>query len=300
MGAPASPTSSRGLWILSISAIAISLLSLLAVAAVGYQFFIIGQMQRQGIETQLVFLQNELSQQQEKQAQELQQQQQSNAAIRQQMQKLPTMQDALQQLSASVEKVYLQLDRNLASWALEEVEQLVLLANYRLALNADTGAAIVALKLADQRLLETGDPGAIASREQLAKDILQLQAIEPLDITGLALQLGELIRQAEHFPLLEAAFGLASAADSATTESTTEGTNWKRNLDEVWQDVQALVRIQNIDEPAAPLMAPEQRFYLRENLKLNLASARLALLQKDQENFKQSVAAATGNSESLF
>ena len=48
----------------------------------------------------------------------------------------------------------------------------------------------------------------------------------------------------------------------------------------VWREVRSLVRISRIDNPEAVLVAPEQQFFLRENLKLRLLNARLALMSR--------------------
>jgi uroporphyrin-3 C-methyltransferase len=48
----------------------------------------------------------------------------------------------------------------------------------------------------------------------------------------------------------------------------------------VWAEARSLVRVTRIDMPEAMLVAPEQAFFLRENLKLRLLNARLALLSR--------------------
>jgi len=48
----------------------------------------------------------------------------------------------------------------------------------------------------------------------------------------------------------------------------------------VWQEVKSLVRVTRIDDPEAMLLSPDQSFFLRENLKLRLLNARLALLSR--------------------
>jgi uroporphyrin-3 C-methyltransferase len=51
----------------------------------------------------------------------------------------------------------------------------------------------------------------------------------------------------------------------------------------VWDEVRSLVRVTRIDQPEAMLVAPEQAFFLRENLKLRLLNARLALLSRQYD-----------------
>jgi uroporphyrin-3 C-methyltransferase len=55
---------------------------------------------------------------------------------------------------------------------------------------------------------------------------------------------------------------------------------------QVWADIQNLITIERIDRPQAPLLTNEHRFYLKENLKLRLLSARIALLQHDQASYQ--------------
>ena len=61
---------------------------------------------------------------------------------------------------------------------------------------------------------------------------------------------------------------------------------WQRFMREAWAEVKQLVRVQNMNQPEVPLLAPAQAFFLRENLKLRLLGARLALLSRDQTSYK--------------
>jgi uroporphyrin-3 C-methyltransferase len=56
-------------------------------------------------------------------------------------------------------------------------------------------------------------------------------------------------------------------------------------IHQVWSEVRDLVRVTRVDEPEAALLAPEQAFFLRENLKLRLLNARLALLSDRYSEF---------------
>ena len=61
---------------------------------------------------------------------------------------------------------------------------------------------------------------------------------------------------------------------------------------EIWQELKGLVRIQRFDRDEAMLLAPGQSFFLRENLKLRLLNARLALFSRDQATFRGELKAA--------
>ncbi|MDO8887963.1 MAG: uroporphyrinogen-III C-methyltransferase [Hydrogenophaga sp.] len=55
---------------------------------------------------------------------------------------------------------------------------------------------------------------------------------------------------------------------------------WTRTWAELTRSGRELVRVSRIDRPEAALLAPEQAFFLRENLKLKLLNARLGLLAR--------------------
>ena len=71
-----------------------------------------------------------------------------------------------------------------------------------------------------------------------------------------------------------------------------------------WRDIReearGLVRVSRIDQPEAVLLAPEQAFFLRENLKLKLLNARLALLSRQTDAARADVAAATAALRKYF
>jgi uroporphyrin-3 C-methyltransferase len=58
------------------------------------------------------------------------------------------------------------------------------------------------------------------------------------------------------------------------------GTGWQAFVGRVWAEARSLIRVTPIDQPEAMLIAPEQAYFLRENLKLRLLNARLALLSR--------------------
>jgi len=61
------------------------------------------------------------------------------------------------------------------------------------------------------------------------------------------------------------------------------GDAWGAVTDRLWSEAKSLVRVTRIDHPEAMLVAPEQTFFVRENLKLRLLNARLALLSRQFE-----------------
>jgi len=76
------------------------------------------------------------------------------------------------------------------------------------------------------------------------------------------------------------------------TEPPPDG-NWLSRLGiGLWSELKQLVRIRNIDRPDPLLLTPTQEYFLRENLRLRLLNARLALLERNERVFRTDVQAA--------
>jgi uroporphyrin-3 C-methyltransferase len=68
----------------------------------------------------------------------------------------------------------------------------------------------------------------------------------------------------------------------------------------VWSEVKSLVRVTRIDHPEAMLLAPEQSFFVRENLKLRLLNARLALLSRQFDTAQSDLQIAQATIDRYF
>lgn len=204
---------------------------------------------------------------------------------------LSTLQQHQADLSDSVAKVYAELDRSVSTWAVEEVEQLLLLANLRLRLAADRDTALAALEIADQRLQDLGDPVFVETRGLIAADIATLQTIEPVDIPGVALRLAGAAKVVDRLPLATQPRLEASQLDGGK-DAASEDSDWMVAGREVWQSLSALVRVQNTSEPRKPLLAPTQTYFLHENLRLLLHGAQLALLRDATQTYRDDLTQA--------
>ena len=189
---------------------------------------------------------------------------------------------------AALEALYRELAPSRDEWALTEIEQVLLLASQQLQLAGNVSGALAALQVADAKLQRLDRPQFVPLRRALARDMDRLKAVPYVDVSGLALRLDQAIAGVDALPLaLEERVPAAEPAPPPKDESA-----WRRSLREIWQELRQLVRIENIDRPEAPLLTPQQQFFLRENLKLRLLSARLDLFSRDQANFRADVAAA--------
>jgi uroporphyrin-3 C-methyltransferase len=189
-----------------------------------------------------------------------------------------------QSQQVALEALYQELTRTRDEATLEEVEQLLLIANQQLQLASNVKAALIAMQEADGRLQRIDRPQLAPLRKILSKDMDVLKSAPYLDTVGISLRLDNLAAAVEALPL---AMELRPPEPRATEHQMPEAENiWLRFARETWEDMKRLVRIQHVDKPDIPLLSPSQVYFLRENLKLRLLSARLALLARDGASFK--------------
>lgn len=214
-------------------------------------------------------------------------------------------------LEARVAEVALQrgqLEELIQSLSRSRDENLVvdIEAGLRVALQqtAITGSAeplVAALKSADERLVRVNQPRLEGVRRAIARDLDRVKAVGVADISTLVIKLDEAVRLVDDLPLLSRASDSDAKAGSASAPKSQRSANgaraasapvgqssavegWRDQLlqwwSPAWNELRSLVRVTRIDAPEAMLIAPEQSFFLRENLKLKLLNARLALLSR--------------------
>jgi len=175
---------------------------------------------------------------------------------------------------------------------LADVEAAVRVAQQQSAITGSADALVTTLKQVDERLSRYAQPRLERVRRAVAQDLEKARAAGATDIPLLSIRLDEVIRQVDELPLLSAvdrrgaqraaapARPASAASAAAPGWSDGLGERWREMLDQAWAEARALVRVTRIDVPEAMLVAPEQAFFLRENLKLRLLNARLALLSR--------------------
>jgi len=193
-----------------------------------------------------------------------------------------------QSQQAALETLYRELAPSRDELALTEVEQVLVLASQQLALAGNVQAALVALQLADGKLARMDRPQLAPLRRSLARDMDELKAVPFVDVSGISAKLDQAIAMIDSLPLAK---DERLPPPQAETPPSNEP-SWMRFLRDVWADAKSLVRIEVSDRPAAPLVSPPQAYFLRENLKLRLLNARLALLTRDEAGYREDLRAS--------
>ena len=190
---------------------------------------------------------------------------------------------------AALEALYRDLAPSRDEIALSEIEQVLLVANQQLQLAGNVTSALTALQLAESKLQRLDRPQFIPLRRALSRDVDRLKAVPFVDVTGISLKLDQALAAVDTLPLAMDERLPAPAPDKGTAAD--DDSPWRRLLRDLWNDAKQLVRIEVADRPAAPLVPVSQQYFLRENLKLRLLTARIALLARDDASFQADLAA---------
>ncbi|MBD8532164.1 MULTISPECIES: uroporphyrinogen-III C-methyltransferase [unclassified Massilia] len=218
----------------------------------------------------------------------------------------------------ALEQLYADLSKSRDEWALSEVEQVLSTASQQLQLAGNVQGALLALQNADRSLARSDKPQFIIVRRAIAADLEKLKATPAVDLAGVALRLDSVIAQVDTLPLLSDEKPLLPAAPvraqrgqpaPATAVAAPEATmgigarmlaTWREWSEEMWDDVRQLIRVRSVNTPEALMLSPDQNYFVRENLKLRLLNARLALLSRDETTFAGDLAAAQQTLDKYF
>jgi len=194
-----------------------------------------------------------------------------------------------------LQTLYDQLAENREATALAEVEQLITVANQQLQLAGNVKSALLALQAADKRMQPLDLPRAIQLREVFAAEIEKLRKLPQVDLVRMSAGLNEIADLTDTLPLISERQPTLNAeannkiAIKQDTKNTVQLNSLQKFGNNVWHDIKNLVTIDRIDKPEPPLLGNDQAFYLRENLKLRLLTARIALLQHDEATYRADI-----------
>jgi uroporphyrin-3 C-methyltransferase len=197
------------------------------------------------------------------------------AMLEQRLAESRNQQEALQTL-------YYELANTREERLIAEVEQLMTVANQQLQLAGNIKPALLALQTAESRLQQIEAPQVIQLRKALALDIQRLQSLPLVDVTGMSTRLENLAESVNELPLVSD----RHPQPSLNYAPDWQANSWQKLVHEVWQDIKQIIRLERIDRPEPPLLAPEQNYFLRENIKLRILSARIALLRHDEVSYR--------------
>lgn len=206
----------------------------------------------------------------------------------------------MQGQQAALDALYQELSKSGDERLLAEVEQALTIAAQQLRLAGNLEAAMIALTGAEARLAKAGRPQFANLRKLVARDIERLKAMPGADVPGIAAKVEGIVAAIDALPLAYDRRPKAEAAPAQTPPA--QPGFWQSLARDLWNELRQLVRIERVDSSAADpaLLSPSQSFFLRENLRLRLVNARLALLARDGRSFREDIRLAAGWLERYF
>jgi uroporphyrin-3 C-methyltransferase len=205
----------------------------------------------------------------------------------QKTQELSTQQEQLMSEWRSAQK------GDLNKWHIAEAQYLVKLANDHLQFSQNTQMAQTLLEQADHALQSIQEPNVLELRKSIATDIANIQAVPQVDITALYLRVNALNNQIDALSLPEAVV----TADRNHASAAPLPANlpwWKAGLQRTWQALRQIVIVQYNGSNTMPLIMPDEKSFLFQNLHAQMESVMWAVLHRNpdvyQANLKRTTA----------
>jgi len=204
--------------------------------------------------------------------------------------------ESVRQLSGRMGRVEDQMDRLLAvdrrAWLGQEAVFLTRLAGQRLLVARDVDAALALLEQAEVLLRDTGEPKFEGVRLAIAQDRAALAAVPRVDQVGLYARLSGLIDQVDKLQL-------EFEASSASAQAPVPGdTGWWAQASSGWYAALAKLSdhliIRRRSDEIAQLMTPEWAALARQNIRMLIEQAQIAMLSANQPLFERSLQRASG------
>ncbi|PXW96619.1 uroporphyrin-3 C-methyltransferase [Sphaerotilus hippei] len=234
---------------------------------------------------------------------------QSQDLARESAAKVSVLEEKLSEVAlqrGQLEELILSLSRSRDENLVTDVEASLRVALQQSALTGSAEPLVSALRASEERLGRVDQPRLERVRRAISRDLERVRAVGVPDVGVLLIKLDEAVRLVDELPLLsmrpaptrndeasrsshtpprsvQQAGKAAAAAASAPGWVELQWQSVQKPLLAVWDEVRGLLRVTRIDRPEGMLVAPEQGYFVRENLKLRLLNARLSLLSRQYE-----------------
>ena len=192
------------------------------------------------------------------------------------------------QLTELVNKLGSDLAKGTNEYAEAEVFQLLKFANHSLNFSKDVAAAKNALQLADDHLKELSDPRYSQVRQQLNQELASLDNLYLPDVAQISGTIQAIVQLVPNLELENETPAVGPVEMAPALEAQGVFGQFKQ----IGRDILAWLEPQRIDTAPKPLLAPEQRYFLDQNIQLMLNKAELAMMQNQTEIYRSSLASA--------
>lgn len=202
-------------------------------------------------------------------------------------------------LQSQINKVSAQANaQQPTDWLFSEADFLLNNALRKLVLDNDVDTAVSLLKLADETLAKVNNSQSTAIRSAINQDLKQLLSVAGVDQNSVMQKLSQLANTVDELPVLDVNFG----DDQNATKLSDSLSDWAENAEKsATSFLNHFIRISpKHGADRKELLAPNQDIYLRENIRLRLQLAIMAVPRQQNELYKQSLEAVASWIRSYF
>jgi uroporphyrin-III C-methyltransferase len=172
-------------------------------------------------------------------------------------------------------------------YALTEIEHLLIIASYNLQLDHNIATALAAMETAEVRLKGLTDVAALSAREQIIADMNELRSINQADLSGAVFSLSDYIKRVDDLAIKDNVVIEPKEVIEESQEVSSGG--FKQFFSLVMEDLKSLIVITRDEDVGKVRLLPDEIYFVRANLKLELANARMAVFNRDTENLSISI-----------
>jgi len=219
---------------------------------------------------------------------------QTREDVKQALAKVSVLENKLaesQNQQIALEALYQELSKSRDEVSLSEVEDTLINVSQQLQLAGNVKAALIGLQSVDTRLTRVDKPKWTQLRRAISQDMTKLKALPYVDTVGMNTRLDNLIDGIDALPLITAPVDLSQYSE-VPPQPGPRPTLLQRFGAELWGSLSELVRLRDLGKAELPLLPPSEEYFLRQNLRLRLLSARLALLARDEATYAADLKAA--------
>ena len=202
-------------------------------------------------------------------------------------------------LQSQINKVSAQANaQQPTDWLFSEADFLLNNALRKLVLDNDVDTAVSLLKLADETLAKVNNSQSAAIRSAINQDLKQLLSVAGVDQNAVMQKLSQLANTVDELPVLDVNFG----DNQNATKLSDSLSDWAENAEKsATSFLNHFIRISpKHGADRKELLAPNQDIYLRENIRLRLQLAIMAVPRQQNELYKQSLEAVASWIRSYF
>ena len=202
---------------------------------------------------------------------------------------------------SQLEELMQSLSRSRDENLVVDIDSAVRLALQQAQVTGSVEPLLAALKAGDVRIARAAQPRLTPLQRAMQRDADRLRSSVSTDSAEALQKLDELMRGVDDLPTLNAVAVRGNGTNAWQAEPIpADAPWWQRALLTVRGEARSLVRVGRIQSPEAILLAPEQSYFLRENLKLKLLNARLSLLSRQMEATRSELSQVTASLNRYF